>query len=260
MEFDQKYLYLGKSAELYYQCDIYEKTDMVFIKLVRRIINDYSINQLISFGCGNSYEEMVILSKLKKKIKYTGIDFSPEMISLSKDMLDKNKIKNYDLVNGDFFSTPIKFEKSPKLHYFSGFTMCNLNSEQWIKVMNMLDKEDIIIFYVLSIEDPFIIKDQIEQSIDNICYNKVKITQYLEGLKLFGLTENDGDFKQSILSDDLSVIVRYSFETKKGESIKVQDVRIYSIKNVINFFQDNNFKLIQTKTNIDICLYVFQKL
>lgn len=259
MEFNQKYLYLGNSADLYYQCDLYEKTNMTFIKLVCRVIDKNSINQLISLGCGNSYEEMVILSKIKKSIKYTGIDFSPEMINLSKKLLDENKIKNYELINEDLFSLDLKLEKSPRLYYSSGYTMGNFNSDEWLKIMNTLDKNDFIIFYVISIQDPFIIQQYIGQTIDSICDNKIKINQYLEGLKIFGINENDGIFKQDILSDDLSVIIRYSFYLHNGESIKVQDIRIYSTEKVIDFFQKNNFKLIQTKNYIDICLYVFQK-
>lgn len=261
MEINQKYLYLGESADLYYKSDSYQLTDLVFIKFIRRFISDNKISHLISLGCGNSYEEMTILSKLKKNIKYTGVDFSSRMIELSRDVLDKNKIQNYELIVSDFFNPEIYTERKERtLYYSSGYTMCNLNSEDWAKLINLIPKYNYFAFYVLSMDDPFSYQELIEQSIDNLCDNEIKIKQYLEGLKTMGLSKEDGVFIQETYLDELSMVIRYNFKINDEKKIKVQDIRIYDIERIIHFFHQNNFQLIKKKINIDTCIYLFQKM
>lgn len=259
MEFNQKYLYLGDCAELYYKSDVYQKTDNTIIKFVKNFINQYSIRHLISLGCGNSNEEKNIMFKLKKSIKYTGIDYSEKMIELSKNTLENAKIKKYDLLNDDFFNIKIESELYPKLYYFSGFTMCNLTALEWQKIINIMDSKDYLLFYVISVPNPFIIKDIIIDSVDNICNDEIKKQQYTQALKILNLDEYEGDFTQEYLQDELSVIIRYLFNTTKGKSFKVQDVRVYSMPNIIDFFQKNNCTFIKKKIHIDTCAYAFQK-
>ncbi|MFN8578513.1 MAG: L-histidine N(alpha)-methyltransferase [Candidatus Sericytochromatia bacterium] len=259
MEFNQKYLYLGECAELYYKSDIYQKTDNSIIKFVKNFINNYSIEHFISLGCGNSYEEKKIIFKLKKSIKYTGVDFSEKMLELSKKTLDKSKLKNYELINDDFLNTKIESKISPRLYYFSGLTMCNFDTNEWIKIINLMSSKDYLIFYVISVPDPFITKEIIINSVENICNDKIKKQQYIEALKILQLDNYEGDFTQEFTEDQLSIIIRYIFNPKFGKSFKVQDVRIFSIPKLIEFFQENNCKFIKKKIHIDTCAYVFQK-
>ena len=260
LEINQKYLYLDQSADLYYQSPSYEFLDSEFIKFVRRFIIEYKIKKLISLGCGNSFEELNILSKIKKTIEYTGIDFSQRMLELSKIILIENNFFNFKLIQSDFFEPKIYLKsKEKRMFYVSGYTMCNLNKDEWLNLLNNLKTKDYFIFYVLSIDDPFIYQDVIGESIDNFCDNPIKINQYLKGLNAIGIKAEDGNFLQSISTDELSVVINYSFVLKNNKSVKVQDIRIYSIPKIIDFFDKSKFNLIHKKSILDTCLYIFQK-
>ena len=260
LEINQKYLYLDQSADLYYQSPSYEFLDSEFIKFVRRFIIEYKIKKLISLGCGNSFEELNILSKIKKTIEYTGIDFSQRMLELSKIILTENNFFNFKLIQSDFFEPKIYLKsKEKRMFYVSGYTMCNLNKDEWLNLLNNLKTKDYFIFYVLSIDDPFIYQDVIGDSIDNFCDNPIKINQYLKGLNAIGIKAEDGNFLQSISTDELSVVINYSFVLKNNKSVKVQDIRIYSIPKIIDFFDKSKFNLIHKKSILDTCLYIFQK-
>ena len=260
LEINQKYLYLDQSADLYYQSPSYEFLDSEFIKFVRRFIIEYKIKKLISLGCGNSFEELNILSKIKKTIEYTGIDFSQRMLELSKIILTENNFFNFKLIQSDFFEPKIYLKsKEKRMFYVSGYTMCNLNKDEWLNLLNNLKTKDYFIFYVLSIDDPFIYQDVIGESIDNFCDNPIKINQYLKGLNAIGIKAEDGNFLQSISTDELSVVINYSFVLKNNKSVKVQDIRIYSIPKIIDFFDKSKFNLIHKKSILDTCLYIFQK-
>ncbi len=258
---DQKYLYLENSADLYYQSETYELLHIDFIKVISKFLIENKIRKLIALGCGNSFEEFRILSKIKKNIEYIGIDFSERMIELSEKTLTENKYSKFKLIHSDFFNKEIYFKsKEKKVYYSSGYTMCNLSSNDWISLLDNLSSGDFFVFYILSVDNPFIYKDIIAENIDNLCYNKTKITQYLKGLSLLGIKEDDGQFEQVIDIDEISVVIRYIFVLKNGKEIKVQEIRIYDTGKVIDLFNKSQFRLINSKEIQDTCLYFFQKI
>ncbi len=293
---DQKFLYDWNAAELYYK--FYEEdplfthenrhNDELDIKWfwIKNCFKQWEKSCLISLWCWNSHIEKDLFENLDQErysLDYIWVDLSKDMLKLSEKQLSHLNI-NKKLICADFSSEKFideiyritkKYDK--RIFTFFSNTFGNINHTNIIDLLyNILEsgeqiwldvrlrkwntaKDDMEIFNIHKLNNN---KSTLEKilwsvfvkngiSLENWYFSKVlKKEDSVNALKLefyFNIT------KKVVTS------LKWQITLLPGERIRCQQIYYHNPEQLINFFKEHNFKLIDKEIKEHRWQFLFEK-
>lgn len=274
---EQKYIYLWKWAEAYYNAysnsQFDPNNDLVFDFLKKYFDKNKKI-AIISLWCWNASQEKPLLTQLSKywyNFTYFWVDISRSMLDLAiKNLKELDIDKRFifsDLLWDNFKQEIIWLTKwySNRFYCFMWRTFCNTNQT------NVTDT-----FYNLLSDDDYLLFDVYTRKQDS---NNVKLkmfnrySEYLKPeninktnfqysiLEMLWIPRENWQFKLEMKNEDSIWALVFSFwfyfqkKTKilfrnetlhilKGETIELYNIRNYYKDKLLDFFKEHDFKIV----------------
>lgn len=290
---EQKFLYHGKWANLYYEYkdkkDILMNGDKKDIDIVQFWIDNcfekWWTVTLVSLGCGNSSVERNLYSKLPPEyiIDYVWVDLSKEMLKLSEKNLKKIEAKK-KFVCADFSSFEFKNEidnltkrNQKRIFTFFSNTFGNINHTNIIDTLYDILKSWEQIWLDVRLRKSNKLKDDMD------IFNLVNVDQENQVLEDFlsntfiwnDIPKENGAISKVMTKEEgiNSLKVKFNFNfTKKTkinmkwqitflpwESVRCLQIYYYDAKSLISFFEEHNFKLINKEIQWLRGQFLFEK-
>lgn len=283
----QEFLYMWAWASHYYSYASKRtvETAKEYISFFEKHFSNSKWIDVISLWCWDSGFDKYIFSSLNKTdclINYVWIDSSKEMLELSKDNIADIPFQKKFLIcwdyNSDNFWDEINnliWNKNPRLYVFLWWSFCNANQTSitdWL--YNMLWENDSLWFDLPTREnDSQALKLKIFNRLTWYLNNEKRIKFLLEPLKSIWIFENNWKLilETSEEKSIWSIVFNFYFEfTEKSvvnvrgkkihflpnERIRLDSIRNYIWGNLIHFFEEHEFKLIdQVKSEVDMAYY-----
>ena len=290
---DQKFIYQGTWAELYYLDksndsayteDTLEKEDFLnFLKQEHILWTKKTA--IISLWCGNSWNEEYIFKNLEKKnIDYFWVDSSPDMLNLSINNL-KNIDINKSFICADFSSKNFRLELEQltkgyenRIFVFFSNTFWNIKHTNIIDILwNLLKKWekiwlDIRLRKWKTVENDF----DISNMVANDLKRKEVSESFLNILKQYWVMDSSGSIRLKITKEETigALNFTYSFLFKEKlvisikwekifilawENITLQQMYIYDAEWLIDFFHEHWFKKIDKQIKWYRWQFLFEK-
>ncbi len=290
---EQRFLYHWKWANLYYEYkdkkDILmssEKKDIdIFSFWLKNCFKKWTTITLVSLWCWNSSVEKDIYSKLPNNcfIDYVWVDLSKEMLKLSEQNL-KNIDVNKKFVCADFSSLEFKNEidnltikNQKRIFSFFSNTFWNINHtniidtlydilESWEQIWLDLRlrksnkiKDDMDVFNLVRVDDDSVLDEFLSNTFilndipkQNWYISKVMTKE--EWINSLKVKFNFNFTKKTIIN------MKWQITFLPWESVRCLQIYYYDADNLINFFEEHNFKLIDKEIQWLRGQFLFEKM
>lgn len=289
---DQKFIYQGVGADLYYKYisnnKLYIQSELTyncFLEFYNKNLHSSKHTDLISLGCGKSDIEKYLFTHLNNiyNINYIWVDSSKKMLDLSSDNLSEIKNVNKQFICADFSSKIFRTELSNissknRLFVFFSNTFWNIPHTNIIDMLgNLLNKWEQIWLDVRvrkwnTVKDDFWILELIHE---NLKTKDRKESIYSVADSLWIPRENieiRTNSKKESFIDALKINFSYYFTKRTeinlkwekifilpGESIKILTIYHVSPDGLINFFHEHWFKFIDKEIKGYRGQFLFEK-
>ena len=292
---EQKFIYFGESAKLFYEgfrsevkfasADI--PTVVEVVDELRRYMTLGKNSAVVSIGCGNSAMESQVLPILQSegfKFTYFGIDSSAGMLDLTREVMESQEFST-ELLLGDFSSSSFPEEVTEltssfdnRVYLFFGNTIGNMTQTLAVDALyNILSPGEVVILE--SAVRQSLKKDddlKIFRRVSAALTNERQMNFFFHTLSNMNIPYQAGKMVlETIMEESIGAFnARFSFEfsapviihTKKEvihflppERVKLVEVRYYHPETFIRFFEAHDFSLENVVQKNRRGLFTFRK-
>lgn len=284
---DQKNLYVGSKSTDFYTTPHTSSIFYSKFWEDQNTMNDYiedlknNLNLkdsklcFVGIGSGNAKKELEILEKINlKDISIFITDYSKNMLKMAQDNLKKSNY-NCNYVCGNFFDESFHFyihdqqkkERTDKaLYILLGGTFGNCDTHKVISNLAKILKRGDFLYFDIPSKDNITSEDEliIIEAYKDMLKNKERMYFYSNHIISLGLDKNKIDFNFELKKDNSLKTLEFNFylklleninirhnniniELKSTDKIKILEIRIFSINELLKLFKENNLELVSLK-------------